>query len=90
MSGRSKLAGHSTQVLAQGRHHHSRLTEEFQPRASRKPPRIAGGLIGAAVANSPSGIVVEPFELGDLPLYNQEIEDAGSRVRALCPSTAAP
>jgi chromate reductase, NAD(P)H dehydrogenase (quinone) len=35
------------------------------------------GLIRAAVESAPSGIVVETFDLGDLPLYNQDIEDAG-------------
>jgi chromate reductase len=35
------------------------------------------GLIRAAAELAPSGIVVETFGLGDLPLYNQDIEDAG-------------
>lgn len=35
------------------------------------------GLIRAAAESAPDGIVVETFDLGDLPLYNQDIEDAG-------------
>ena len=35
------------------------------------------GLIRAAVELAPRGIVVDAFELGDLPLYNQDVEDAG-------------
>jgi chromate reductase, NAD(P)H dehydrogenase (quinone) len=35
------------------------------------------GLIRAAAELAPTGIVVEAFELGDLPLYNQDVEDAG-------------
>jgi chromate reductase len=35
------------------------------------------GLIRAAGELAPTGIVVEPFDLGALPLYNQDIEDAG-------------
>ena len=35
------------------------------------------GLTRAAVELAPSGIAVEVFDLGDLPLYNQDVEDAG-------------
>jgi chromate reductase len=35
------------------------------------------GLIRAAAELAPSGIVVDIFELADIPLYNQDIEDAG-------------
>jgi chromate reductase len=35
------------------------------------------GLIRAAAELAPSGIVVDTFDLRDLPLYNQDIEDAG-------------
>jgi chromate reductase len=35
------------------------------------------GLIRAATELAPTGIVVEAFDLTDLPLYNQDVEDAG-------------
>ena len=35
------------------------------------------GLIRAAVDLAPSGIDIEVLDLGDLPLYNQDVEDAG-------------
>jgi chromate reductase, NAD(P)H dehydrogenase (quinone) len=35
------------------------------------------GLIRASVELAPSGIAVEVFDLADLPLYNQDVEDAG-------------
>jgi chromate reductase len=35
------------------------------------------GLIRAAVELAPPGTTVEMFELGDIPLYNQDIEDLG-------------
>jgi chromate reductase len=35
------------------------------------------GLIRAAAESAPAGIVMESFDLGDLPLYNQDIEEAG-------------
>jgi NAD(P)H-dependent FMN reductase len=35
------------------------------------------GLIRAAAELAPPGIVVEVFDLGDMPLYNQDVEDAG-------------
>jgi chromate reductase len=35
------------------------------------------GLIRAAFEFAPTGIVVELFDLGDLPLYNQDVEDSG-------------
>lgn len=35
------------------------------------------GLIRAASELAPPGILVETFELGDLPPYNQDVEDAG-------------
>jgi chromate reductase, NAD(P)H dehydrogenase (quinone) len=35
------------------------------------------GLIRAAVDLSPTGITIEVFDISDLPLYNQDIEDAG-------------
>jgi chromate reductase len=35
------------------------------------------GLIRAAVELAPNGIKVDVFDLGDLPLYNQDVEDAG-------------
>jgi chromate reductase len=35
------------------------------------------GLIRAAAEVAPTGIVVEVFDLHDLPLYNQDVEDAG-------------
>jgi chromate reductase, NAD(P)H dehydrogenase (quinone) len=35
------------------------------------------GLIRAAVELAPPGTAVEMFELGDIPLYNQDIEDLG-------------
>jgi len=38
------------------------------------------GLIRAAVDLAPTGITIDAFDLGDLPLYNQDIEDAGEPV----------
>ena len=35
------------------------------------------GLIRAAAELAPTGIVVDVFDLRDLPLYNQDVEDAG-------------
>jgi chromate reductase len=35
------------------------------------------GLIRAAAAGAPTGVVVEVFDLSDMPLYNQDVEDAG-------------
>ena len=35
------------------------------------------GLIRAATESAPTGIVVEVFDLSDVPLYNQDVEDAG-------------
>src|SRR5258706_2237401 len=35
------------------------------------------GLIRAAAELAPPGIAVEIFDLGDLPFYNQDVEDAG-------------
>jgi chromate reductase, NAD(P)H dehydrogenase (quinone) len=35
------------------------------------------GLIRAAADMAPVGTLVEVFELGDIPLYNQDVEDAG-------------
>ncbi len=35
------------------------------------------GLIRAAAELAPTGVVVDVFELHDLPLYNQDVEDAG-------------
>ncbi len=35
------------------------------------------GLIRAAVESAPSGITIDVFELADVPLFNQDIEDAG-------------
>jgi chromate reductase len=35
------------------------------------------GLIRAARESAPPGITVEVFELGEIPLYNQDVEDAG-------------
>ena len=35
------------------------------------------GLIRAAVELAPPGIAVDVFDLGALPLYNQDVEDAG-------------
>jgi chromate reductase len=35
------------------------------------------GLIRAAAELAPPGIVVDVFDLSDLPLYNQDVEDAG-------------
>jgi chromate reductase, NAD(P)H dehydrogenase (quinone) len=35
------------------------------------------GLIRAAADLAPSGITIEVFDLGDLPLYNQDVEEAG-------------
>jgi chromate reductase len=35
------------------------------------------GLIRASVELAPRGIAVEVFDLADLPLYNQDVEDAG-------------
>lgn len=35
------------------------------------------GLIRAAIELAPAGITVEAFHLDDLPLYNQDVEDAG-------------
>ena len=35
------------------------------------------GLIRAAVDLAPTGTSVEAFDLGDLPLYNQDVEDSG-------------
>ena len=38
------------------------------------------GLVRAAVDVAPTGIVVEVFELAAIPLYNQDVEDAGEPV----------
>ena len=35
------------------------------------------GLVRAASELAPSGIVVAAFDLSDIPLYNQDVEDAG-------------
>ena len=35
------------------------------------------GLIRAAAELAPEGVTLEVFELADIPLYNQDIEDAG-------------
>jgi len=35
------------------------------------------GLIRAAVELAPSGVTVETYGLGEIPLYNQDVEDAG-------------
>jgi chromate reductase len=35
------------------------------------------GVIRAAAESAPPGIRVEVFELTDIPLYNQDVEDAG-------------
>ena len=35
------------------------------------------GLIRAAAASAPSGVIVEIYDLADIPLYNQDVEDAG-------------
>ena len=35
------------------------------------------GLVRAAAELAPLGIAVEVFDLGDLPFYNQDVEDAG-------------
>src|SRR5882672_9792744 len=35
------------------------------------------GLVRAAVELAPSGLIVDVFDLADLPLYNQDVEDAG-------------
>jgi chromate reductase len=35
------------------------------------------GLIRAAAELAPAGITVATFDLGDVPLYNQDVEDAG-------------
>jgi chromate reductase len=38
------------------------------------------GLIRAAAALAPAGTIVEVFDLSDMPLYNQDIEDAGEPI----------
>ncbi len=35
------------------------------------------GLIRAATDSAPTGIIVEVFDLNEIPLYNQDVEDAG-------------
>jgi chromate reductase len=35
------------------------------------------GLVRAATELAPTGIIVEAFDLGEIPLYNQDVEDAG-------------
>jgi chromate reductase, NAD(P)H dehydrogenase (quinone) len=35
------------------------------------------GVIRAAAESAPSGLLVQVFDLADIPLYNQDIEDAG-------------
>lgn len=35
------------------------------------------GVIRAAAESAPSGIRIEVFDLADIPLYNQDVEDAG-------------
>lgn len=35
------------------------------------------GLIRAAAAHAPTGIVIDVVDLGDIPLYNQDVEDSG-------------
>jgi chromate reductase len=35
------------------------------------------GLVRAAIESAPSGIIVEVFDLDEVPLYNQDVEDAG-------------
>jgi chromate reductase len=35
------------------------------------------GLVRAAAESAPPGITIEVFDLADIPLYNQDVEDAG-------------
>ncbi len=35
------------------------------------------GLIRAAIELAPSGMAIDVFDLSDIPLYNQDVEDAG-------------
>ena len=35
------------------------------------------GLIRAALESAPAGLTIQLVEIGDIPLYNQDIEDAG-------------
>ena len=46
------------------------------------------GLIRAAAANSPAGILISQFDLGDLPLYNQDVEDVGDPPAVVALKTA--
>lgn len=45
----------------------------------RQPPArlVQPGLIRAAAETAPSGITIEVIDLADIPLYNQDVEDAG-------------
>ena len=46
------------------------------------------GLIRAAVEVAPAGVVIEPFELASVPLYNQDVEDAGEPTGVVALKTA--
>ena len=35
------------------------------------------GLIRAAIESAPSGLRIEAFGLADMPMYNQDVEEAG-------------
>jgi len=38
---------------------------------------VNAAVLRAAVANAPAGILIEPFDLADVPLYSGDIEDRG-------------
>jgi chromate reductase len=46
------------------------------------------GLIRAAAELAPSGIVLDIFDLADIPLYNQDVEDAGEPASVVALKTA--
>jgi len=46
------------------------------------------GLIRAAAESAPTGIIVEVFDLMEIPLYNQDVEDAGEPASVVSLKTA--
>jgi chromate reductase, NAD(P)H dehydrogenase (quinone) len=46
------------------------------------------GLIRAAAASAPTGMTVEVFDLSDIPLYNQDVEEAGEPASVVALKTA--
>ena len=45
------------------------------------------GLIRAAAASAPQGITIEVYDLAEIPLYNQDVEDAGEPASVVATSS---